>query len=125
MKKMVQILIAVCIGAIGLLSAPVAHAQTPTPEECAEADTAPPGCPPDGNYPPVVLPPTAPPTTEPPATTTTTIVVVAPPQAPTGPLPSTGSSGVAPFLQIGALFLTGGLVVLVAARRRSTANAAA
>jgi LPXTG-motif cell wall-anchored protein len=39
-------------------------------------------------------------------------------------LPATGSSGVSSLLQIGALFLSGGLIVAAVSRRRSTAPAA-
>lgn len=121
MKKFIVITIAAFFAALG--TAP-AHAQTPpstsipgTPELCVEADTRPPnvdcspGLPPD-LYPPAVAPPT---TTIPP--------VVAPPTTTIPPvLPATGSSGTSGMLQLGGLLVTGGLLVFIAARRRSAAT---
>ena len=71
MRKIVAIVFAAVIGAIGAGTAGFAPVHAQTPEECAESDTAPPGCPPDGNY-PVVLPPTVPPSTAAPVPPTTT-----------------------------------------------------
>lgn len=110
MKKLIVIAVAAFVGFFGGIPA---HASpTPTPAECAESDTAPPGCPIDGaNYPLVnpdggTVPDTTPP--EPPAV-----------------LPTTGSSGTTVLLQIGAMCLVGGMIVFVAARRRSTSTAPA
>lgn len=86
------------------------------PEDCAESDTRPDDVEcvvdEDGNY-PIVLPTigTVPDTTTPPPTT--------PP--PTGGLPATGTDSTTLALQMGGVLLVGGLVVLVAARRRSPA----
>jgi LPXTG-motif cell wall-anchored protein len=52
--------------------------------------------------------------------TTTTVTSTTVPAV----LPATGSSGVSSLLQIGALFLSGGLIVAAVSRRRSTAPAA-
>ena len=93
------------------------------PTDCAESDDVPPGADctvdADGNY-PVILPeegtvPQPEPTTTPP-----------PPQPtvpPTG-LPATGSDGSTGMIQIAGLFVAGGLLVWIAARRRNPATAA-
>lgn len=109
-KRLVAVVAAVFIGLLG--TSPV-HAQTsPTPEECAESDTAPPGCPAEGDNYPVVVPDTG---TVPEPTTT---------PAPPVELPDTGSSGSSGILQIGAILVASGLIVFVAARRRTAAPAA-
>ncbi len=107
MKKLIAIVFAASVGMIA--SAPAsAVVPLPTPEDCAEADTAPPGCPAAGDVYPVVepeggtVPDTPPPTTAPPVD-----------------LPKTGSSGTTVLLQIGTLLLTGGLIVIIATRRRT------
>lgn len=116
MRKFVVIGVAAFVGFFGGIPA---HA-SPTPAECAESDTAPPGCPIDGNNYPLVnpdggtVPDTVPPPTNPPVVTT-------PPPG----LPATGSSGSAVLLQIGAMCVVGGMIVFVAARRRSTPTAPA
>ena len=146
MKKAIVIMAAAGIGLIGTAPAAAQDGNTTTtlipgtPELCAEADTRPdnvdcevvfPGE--ENPYPPAVAPPTEPPPTvapptDPPATdppTTDPPPQVAPPTVPAAPLPSTGSSGTTGVLQVGALLVTGGLLALVAARRRSTAQATA
>jgi len=127
MKKIAVIMFAAVVGALG--SSP-SFAQTlpdaPNPELCAESDGLTPAeiqlcssVDDDGVgidiYP---LPPTLPPETTDPGTTTTTIGVIPPTLPPR--LAATGSSGTSGFLQLGALMMTGGLLVVIAARRRST-----
>lgn len=113
MKKLIVIVVAAFVGFFGGIPA---HA-SPTPAECAEADTAPPGCPVDGNNYPLVnpdgdtVPDTVPPVTTIPNTNP-------PPEI----LPKTGSSGTTVLLQIGAMSLVAGMIVFVATRRRTTAN---
>lgn len=113
MKKLIAIVFAASVGMFA--SAPAfAVVPLPGPEECAESDTAPPGCPAAGDVYPVVepgggtVPETSPPTTAPPVD-----------------LPKTGSSGTTVLLQIGTLLLTGGLIVIVATRRRTAETPAA
>ena len=121
MKKFIAAAVAVFVTMFGATLASAA-----TPEDCAESDNVPPGieCPIDGNNYPIELPEggTIP---EPPATT---ITPATPTTVPTGTvsvdLPATGSSGTGNLLQIGALFLCGGLIVAAVSRRRSTAPAA-
>lgn len=92
----------------------------PRDTECAEADTRPTDLDcseiPDGEggliYPPVEPEGgTVPPTTVPPTTVP-------------GELPKTGSNGPIGLLQIGGLMLAGGLLIVVASRRRTPAPAA-
>jgi LPXTG-motif cell wall-anchored protein len=77
---------------------------------------------------------TTPPTTAPPTTVATTvpgggsgsIVTTAPPTTQSqsgGPLPQTGTS-VDTIIQVGALLAVGGLLVVIATRRRNASNAA-
>jgi LPXTG-motif cell wall-anchored protein len=90
-------------------------------------------------YPPEITPTTTVEETPPPieeiAPTTSEFVNIAgetdiipettvPPTTVPAVLPATGSSGVSSLLQIGALFLSGGLIVAAVSRRRSTAPAA-
>ena len=119
MKKLILAFITVAF--IGLGRVP-AHAQADTgPVDCIDQPS---GDPNDPCYNPVLYPPTtpassiAPPTTATTATTTTTIKSLTP------DLPQTGSSNMSPILGIGALLVLGGGLIVVAARRRSTANPA-
>ncbi|MFT4864722.1 MAG: LPXTG-motif cell wall-anchored protein [Ilumatobacter sp.] len=122
MNKLIATIIAVFITLFG---GTVASALTV--ENCAESDTTPVGveCPVDENgnqdidedglYPLTIVlgeSDEIPPETTVPATTVPAV------------LPATGSSGVSSLLQIGALFLSGGLIVAAVSRRRSTAPAA-
>lgn len=117
MNKLIATLIAVFITVFG-----ASAASALTSDDCAESDTVLPGieCPvdepvgDDGFYPLEIIEGEGdeiPETTVPP----TTIPTI---------LPATGSSGVSGLLQIGALFLSGGLIVAAVSRRRSTAPAA-
>jgi LPXTG-motif cell wall-anchored protein len=121
MKKLIAILFTAALAVFG---ASPAFAQTGDDTEigtdggeCAESDTRPTNliCEPDsetGLYP--ALDPEG--GTVPDPTTT----VVAPPSE----LPATGSSGSVGLLQIGGLMLAGGLLVVVASRRRTPAPTA-
>jgi LPXTG-motif cell wall-anchored protein len=129
MNKLIATFVAVFITLFGATAAsastpPVDGPREGTAAECAESDNVPNDvvCPADGDdqevidglYPIVVglLPEIDIPTT---TVTSTTVPAV---------LPATGSSGVSSLLQIGALFLSGGLIVAAVSRRRSTAPAA-
>ncbi len=135
MKKIVVFTIT---AVAALIVAPNVDAQAPptapSPELCAESDGLTPdeillcsGVDDDGvgidiyPIPPTTTSTTVPPTTVP-GTTTTTIGVIPPTLPPT--IPATGSSGTSGILQLGALILTGGLLVVIAARRRSEASTA-
>ena len=112
MNKLIATAVAVFVTMFGATVASAA-----TPEDCAESDNVLPGieCPIEGiNY-PIELPEGG----------------TIPEPAPTVPvgtiptvLPATGSSGTSNTLQIGALFLGGGLIVAAVSRRRSTAPTA-
>jgi LPXTG-motif cell wall-anchored protein len=124
MNKLIATLIAVFITLFG---ATAASASTPPVEgnaaQCAESETVPEGvvCPADDAVPddagvyPIVTGIAG----EIDITTTTVTSTTVP-----AVLPATGSSGVSSLLQIGALFLSGGLIVAAVSRRRSTAPAA-
>ncbi len=112
-------------GAAALVMAvPAAAVVGPTPEECAEADNTPDDCP---IYP--IGPTPVPTPTVQPSMPTTTLLVIAPTSGPPG-LPRTtppqatptlvaaGASGTYGVLRVSVLFVTVGLIVLVAVRRR-------
>ncbi|MGK0276497.1 MAG: LPXTG-motif cell wall-anchored protein [Ilumatobacter sp.] len=117
MNKIIATVAAVFITLFG-----ASAASALTVDDCAESDTVLPGieCPvgetpdADGFYPLEIIEGEGDeiPETTVPATTVPTV------------LPATGSSGVSGLLQIGALFLSGGLIVAAVSRRRSTAPAA-
>jgi LPXTG-motif cell wall-anchored protein len=128
MNKLIAAFVAVFITLFGATAAS-AQGNPPvtiegTPALCAESDTVPTSvvCPDDeddqeviGGFYPIVtglLPEID--------ITTTTVTSTTVPAV----LPATGSSGVSSLLQIGALFLSGGLIVAAVSRRRSTAPAA-
>lgn len=109
MKKLVVAILTTGVISIGASPASATVPPVSVPVECAESDNRPDNC--AIFYPPGVVSPD-----EPDPTTT-----LAPPVA---TLPDTGST-VSPILQFGSLMLIGGILVVVATRRRSDASAPA